>query len=409
MARRQHSELAAGIFVLACLVTLIGVIVWMGGAGIFRPTKQTAVFYALETSGSHGLTVGSFVKIGDDQVGKITRIHFDPETDRTLYFSELEREDFQVHSDGRARVAAGLVGGSELVITSRGSDDKPLADQDNAIAITGGLDQTMCDLSSAVAKLNEVIQSELACDDPNSVLFGIHKIMESLKLAAADVSTIAANVLTETRAEIDKSLLAKIHKSMDDLNAMSGSLKTDIAVESDKPLMAKIHASVDDINVITEKVRTYADQEIADLLANLRETSTKILKMSKDFAVVSDEVKEMIVVNHDNVDELLDNMVAVSANLKAASTDIRRNPWRLLHKPDEGEVHSQNIYDAARSFSNGAEQLDQAISKMAGLAKAHPEGVPAEDPTLAKVREHLEDTFEKFTKAESALWKELSK
>jgi len=186
-------------------------------------------------------------------------------------------------------------------------------------------------------------------------------------------------------------------------------LKTDIAVESDKPLMAKIHSSVDDVNAITEKIRTYTDEDIAELLAKLRETSTKILKMSKDFAVVSGQVKEMIVINRDNVDELLDNMVAVSANLKAASTDIRRNPWRLLYKPDDQELHSQNIYDAARSFSNGAEQLDQAISKMTSLAKAHPEGIAADDPTLAKVREHLEETFEKFTKAEAALWKELSR
>ena len=64
---------------------------------------------------------------------------------------------------------------------------------------------------------------------------------------------------------------------------------------------------------------------------------------------------------------------------------------------------------SARAFSNGAEQLDQAIAKMAGLAKAYPEGVPTDDPTLQKIRKQLQETFGKFSKAEQALWKELSK
>jgi methyl-accepting chemotaxis protein len=156
-----------------------------------------------------------------------------------------------------------------------------------------------------------------------------------------------------------------------------------------------------------QQIRKYTKEDVADLLAKLREVNTEILKIAKDFASVSSEVKEVVLLHRGNVDEMIDNMALVSANLKATSKEIRRNPWRLLYKPDEKELHSQNIYEAARAFVNGAEQLDQAVAKMTGLAKAHPEGIPSDDPTLLKVRAHLEETFGKFSKAEQALWKEL--
>ena len=72
-------------------------------------------------------------------------------------------------------------------------------------------------------------------------------------------------------------------------------------------------------------------------------------------------------------------------------------------------MHSQNVHDAARAFSNGASQLDQALAKLKGLAASHPKGVPANDPQLKKIAEQIKETFEKFTDAEKALWKELLK
>ena len=114
-------------------------------------------------------------------------------------------------------------------------------------------------------------------------------------------------------------------------------------------------------------------------------------------------------VNRENIDEIIDNMGQVAANLKSASKEIRRNPWRLLYRPKKGELRSQDIHDAARAFSNGAAQLDQALAKLKGLAATHPDGVPKDDPQLKKIAEQIKETFEKFTDAEKALWKELLK
>ncbi len=426
MAGKKHNELVAGIFVIFALVVLIGVIVWMGGADLFRPAKQKVVFFTREEVGSMGLIEGSFVKIGDDQVGRIARIHFDPDVGRTFYFTDIDRGDFEIHSDGKAKVVAGLIGGASLVITNRGGEGKPLADRDNPIELTGGMmDAAMTDLAAAAERLNKAIQKELDVTQSTAMLAKVHGIIDSLKKAAADVMRIAANVKAETDRTDEKAVFAKLHASMDDVNKISSSLRTETDPNVERALLAKVHKSMTDINEMTadarpklsdtltavrdtaQQIRKYTKEDVAELLANLREVNTEILKIAKDFATVSSEVKEVVLLHRDDIDEMIDNMTLVSANLKAASKEIRRNPWRLLYQPDEKELHSQNIYEAARDFVNGAEQLDQAIAKMTGLAKAHPEGIPSDDPTLLKIRKHLEETFGKFSKVEQALWKEL--
>lgn len=427
MARKQHSELVAGTFVILALVVVVGVIIWVGGAGIFKQARQQAVFFRNEADGGSGLMVGSIVQVGDDRVGQISAIHFDPASGRTYYSAALERGDFKVHADAKARVASGLVGGSQLTILSLGTDRAPLADKDNAIEIAGGLDQAMADLGSAISKLSRTVEAELSADDPKAILSQVHSAIGSLKGAASDVAQVAMNIKAETIRSNHNALLAKIHKSMDDLNVISSQVRGEVDVKTDKPLLAKLHASMDDINAMTadarpkvsealtniraisRDVRQYVEHDIADIVAKLREANTRIVKISGDLSAVSGQIRQTVAMHRDNIDELVDNMVAVSANLKAASKEIRRNPWRLLYKPDNEELNSANIRAAATAFSNGAEQLDQAINKLNGLAKSSPGGIPANDPTLIRVRKHLQETFDQFSKAEDALWKEVQK
>jgi len=397
MARRQQNELVAGAFVITALTVLVGVIIWMGGSGIFKPVKQQAFFFRNEADGGTGLLGGSAVTIGDDQIGKIASIRFDARTGRTYYLAEIERGDFKIHSDGQARAKSGLVGGSLLTIISRGSEQSPLADQDHPMEIAGGLDQAMADLSSAAQELSKTVKAELSTDNPEALLRKVHDIIDSLGKAAVDVASVAANVLAQTNIDDKQAVLAKINRSVEDINAMTADARP------------KVSEALENVRAVSGGIRGYVDKDVADILAKLRESNNEVLKITKDLSAVSGNIREMVLVHKDNIDELLDNMVAVSANLKAASKEVRRNPWRLLYKPDNQELHSTNIRDAAMAFSNGAEQLDQAISKLTNLAKASPQGVPADDPTLLKVRQHLQETFDNFSKAEDALWKEIKK
>ncbi len=128
--------------------------------------------------------------------------------------------------------------------------------------------------------------------------------------------------------------------------------------------------------------------------------------ITEDLAEISQNVKQMIVLNRENIDEMLDDMVLVAANLKATAEEVRRNPWRLLYQPDDKELKAADIYDAVNAYSNSATQLDQALTKLKALRR-----MPADDPQLKEtvdaIRKHLDESFKKLKKVEEKLWKEV--
>jgi ABC-type transporter Mla subunit MlaD len=377
MPAKKRNELAAGIFVTAAVAVTLGVILWLGAADVFKPAGQKVYFYTEEATGGPGIETGSFVLVGGARVGKIVDIRLDLEKPRTIYVARLERGDIVVHSDGQARIATGLVGAGSLVITSRGTDKAPLADAEHPILATGGLDMAMNDISAAAAN--------------------VKKVSEYATSAAADVSKITTALGKEVDQSQSKSLMAKIHGTIDNLLAMATDARP------------KVDSALTSVQDMTKRLDDYTKTDVAEILVKMRQASTEILKISKDFSDISGTTREVILVNRDNIDSMLDNMSQVAANLKSASKEIRRNPWRLLYQPKPGELQSQNIYDAARAFSDGAEQLDAAVAKLSGLSKANPSGIPANDPEYQKIREQLQDTFTKFNKVEQTLWNEVKK
>jgi len=364
------------------------------------------------------------VQIGDDPIGKLSKVHFDPNSSRTLYAVDIERPDVKLYANGKAVAAAGFIGGARIVITSRGSDDEPLADGKNPIELAPG------GFAMAVAAVNK----ELDADNKQGLLYKLKGITES-------IDVVADQLKSEMDPNQAGTLLADIHKSAADIAAIAGSLRYELTRGDDAeaeikngPLLVKVHASADDVNKVTgnleqmvttnrpkidatltavkdtaETIHRYAKTDIGQMLATFRKTSDDVLKVAVNMREITDDVRGIVNVNREQIDEMIDNMTMVSAELKATAKEVRRNPWRLLYRPDDKELRSKNIYDAARAFSSGAEQLDQAVMKLNALREAHPEGLSADDPELQKVRKQVEESFAHFSKVEQALWEELTK
>jgi len=383
MAKKSTNELTAGIFVVAALAAGVAVVIWLGGASLFRSINEVA-FYVPQDSGSMGLAVGSFIRVNDADIGQLTEIRYDPGSQRTLYIGQVDPA-VRLYSDGRARVESGFIGTPSVVILDAGSAEKPQVSAANPLELSSG---------GLTASLNN-ISAELDPARREALLAKLHEIINRIKDATGTVARIADQVALESNRDQIDSLLAKLHRSMDDLNAMTSDARP------------KVKDTLTAVQETAESIREYSKKDLAEIFEQVRDATTDIGKIAADFAVVSDQAKEIILVNRERVDEIIDNMSQTSASLKSASKEIRRNPWRLLYRPKPGEFESQNIYDAARSFASGAEQLDQALMKLSGLSKAHPEGLPAGDPQVKAIREHLAESFDRFRRVEDALWEEM--
>ena len=104
--------------------------------------------------------------------------------------------------------------------------------------------------------------------------------------------------------------------------------------------------------------------------------------------------------------KIIRNFNEVSVNLKTASREIRRAPWRLLYKPQKGELHIQGLIDSAGDFATAAELLDNASLRLrATVDTAAAEGI--DDEQIPAMISELEDSFERFKEAEAKFWEEL--
>ena len=87
-------------------------------------------------------------------------------------------------------------------------------------------------------------------------------------------------------------------------------------------------------------------------------------------------------------------------NLKFASAEIRRSPWRLLYKPGPGEMANLNLYDSARQFADGAGQLNDAATALRDALK----DPSIDQASVQKLVDRLDKQFASFNEVEQQLW-----
>jgi phospholipid/cholesterol/gamma-HCH transport system substrate-binding protein len=226
MPPKTRDELKAGIFIIAVLALVVGLILWLGVASLFTTKGQQVAFYLPDTSPGAGIQKGSEVVIAGQKIGMVNSVNFDPANQRTVYVARLTDKSIKVYADGKAQAATALVGTAQVAITDRGTPDAPLADAKNPILVTGGIQQAINDLSATLTTLKVTLDRELNEDDPASMISELHGITGNLAKAAEDVA-----VITHTfRGEMDRgnpdTLLAKTHTIMSDLQTLGPKLNS---------------------------------------------------------------------------------------------------------------------------------------------------------------------------------------
>ena len=445
MPRKKRNELTAGLFVVGGIAVLLGVVLWLGAADLLKTRGQLVSFYVPMSAGSVGIIQGAEVTLGDGRIGRIVEITPDPDARRCLYRARLERTDLLVARNAKAVVVSPAVGQAKIVLMHAGDANQPAADDKSPVLLTGGLDQAMQHISKLAENLEATSAGLRLQLDPNqaaSLLARIHGIVSDLKVSAKNVVAMTGNVEAQTRSQDANSIVGRLQRGAGDIHKATGRLAHQMDPNAAGTVIARVRRAAGNVEGQTdpnapgslmaglrgtvkesrpqiqraltavagaaEGIEAHVKKDVAEILETLRKSNTKILKVAGDFAVVSEQAKEIVTVNRENIDETLNNLTQVSVDLKSAAKEIRRNPWRLLYTPEEKELRSQNLYDAVRAFSNGAEQLDQAIAKLRLLEKIKSDD-PAFKETSTAVLKGLRDTFAKFSKAEQALWKELQK
>jgi ABC-type transporter Mla subunit MlaD len=387
----DRNALKAGLFIVLSIVLIFAVIVGIKGIGrIIEPQQTRQVVFGLGDDVG-GLRVGDDVRVGGVKVGIIRSLTIEPgsgeESPARIVIDFRMPQRIVLRQGARVGVQGTITGSSWLNFDALGSGEPLPADQS-----LQGRPGSFAVLLKTVNDLAPQVQ-QLAAD--------LHtKTLPKIDSAAGNVAALAGDVrgridpvmshynnVTDRLAEVMVKIRDLLGDSTPDIrgalsnaNAVTGTLKEKLPPAMDKAdaLLAKLNQSVDK-----------AQGALADLSVTMDHAKA-----------ISASLRSLIVQNRSRLDEMIFSAKQASDNLKFATEEIRRSPWRLLYKPRPNEMANLNLFDATRSFSRGAGQLSDASSALRDALKD-----PNADPKLIqKLIDQLDQSFDQFQKVEQTLW-----
>ena len=381
---KDRNALKAGTFIVVSCVLAFAVVIAINDFGrLSEASKVRAARFKLADN-LGGLRVGDDLRIGGYKVGSVKSIEpsgLDGKQDQAILVTFTLPEKYVLREGAQVAVETSLTGASLLNITNLGTgklipDGTPVAGiPDPKSAFLANLGDAK--VAEAVAELKETIAQARAKIDPAFEKFSTVADRAGETMAnARDATAHAKDLLGEGKGDL-KGTFAN-------LNAASGTMKEKLpeTFEKANALLTKIQGSVDKVQATLDDVKV--------TVANTKDASAA--------------AKSVIAGNRSKLESMIASLKTTGDNLKAASSEIRRSPWRLLYKPGKGEMANLNLYDSARQFAEGANDMNDAATALRdALASKEVDG-----KQLQALVDRLDKSFTSFQKVESQLWARVS-
>lgn len=429
--QKRRNELAAGIFVLLALAGVFAILFMVADfASLFEHRVEYQVAFGVDQN-IEGLTAGSAVKLGGYKIGNVTAVR-------------PERRDQQGDPGWRMMVtiripakyalaAEGLR--IELVRPVVGTDATlNIADVGSGPAVAPG--QTVP---------GGIASAPFLADAAKHLGFGDNE-REAVQQAVLHVRNLVAN-LERSSEQIELMIQegGQIRHIIGNVDAASDTLTgimthADAAVLSVRDMLAedgiilRIAARLDDaareaVDILRENRRNIqamidsaaaAGADAAEMTAQLKQQLTPLLaKVDAALSRADDALaglgeltataNDLVRRNQVPINAMVDDYRAMAGHLKAASAEIRANPWRLLYQPTDKDKRQATLSEAARSFAVGAGQLNNAAEILTRLVAEHPDGDLAQSDQIQQALDVLAHSTANYRKVEHFLLEETAR
>ncbi|MEO6436717.1 MAG: MlaD family protein [Tepidisphaeraceae bacterium] len=390
----QRDAFKAGLFILISIALIIGVIVAIKGVGRLLERQQVRVARFDLKDDIGGLRVGDDVRVGGLKVGIVRDLEIEepagPTTQPVILVTFHMPKRLVLREGARIGVQNTVTGTSWLNFDNLGAGTA-LADG----AVLQGRPGSMTQILSAANELALQLTG-MVNDLRNVTIPKVNKAVDHAGGLAGDVRTRLDDIIKRYNTVADRAADVMVHLgdifgqgkgdirgTLANLNAATGTLK-----EKLPPVMEKLDGALARANTSLDN----AQQSLKDLQATLAN--------AKEF---TGQVRSILASNRSRIDELVASAKEAGDNLKFATAEIRRSPWRLLYKPRPNEMANLNLFDAARSFAEGANDMSDAATALRDALK-DPHSQPQ---TIHKLVEQLDQSFGQFKTVEDQLWEKV--
>lgn len=410
----------AGLLMVGCAVLVILVVIGIKGLGWIKDrSTDYLVAFELRTN-IGGLRVGDEVRIGGFKVGDVKSITLREDADpkRPPYYILIQfsvPRRYSIRKDAEIRIDGTLTGTSWLNFESLGRAE-PLAANEPLIGRGSSTGELLAKVQGLEPRINSILKQmdETTLPGVNNTLADVRgKTVPAVNATLEKFGQTAeafkktgenATALTADMRETYKPAIEHYHKVADKavemleaVRALFGDTTPDF-----RTTMANMRQATDKLPPMLDKVDgtlTKLDTAMDSVNKSLGELHVAVVNTKE----LTGSTKELIAGNRTKLDGMIDSMKKAGDNLKGATAEIRRSPWRLLYKPQPNEMANLNVYDAARQFAEGANDLSDAagaVRDAIAAKKDDPEG-------LKKLLEQMSKSFDHFREVEKTLWEKV--
>ena len=452
----RRNNVRAGFFTLASLVLFFATLVVLNGdwlrAILGNYNRYTVKFDLLDGVG--GLNIGSEVRVGGLVRGSVTEINLVGLSEVQSGTSGSETtspssgtaagsitpsamvkfqvdEDIELWSNSVAiRTASILGGGSWINISTVGGPNQTTpaptimnGTRASLLAADGSatFPATPGDglLTTMVGSQNSVTTRQILQNVSSMTGFLDQQIepmfTNDIEPAMADARAIMSDVRNDYgdwSGKIDNSLdsveaaAAGLDESMQSANATVEEVRADVRLISElvKRNTGLIDDAIANLKIMTEDgvaiTHRFKDETLSKVDDALDAGMIAITDMSQILRTIDFEVTASL----PSVRSFLQDVLVASGEMKLATIEIRRSPWRILYKPSPGELGNENLFAAARDFTIAASEVRVAAQSFQSVMEQFPKSLEQDPELQAAVERFLAESLKRLENAQSRLF-----
>lgn len=405
----ERNALKAGIFIIISLALVVAIIIGIKGIGRFlEPMQHATVSFAL-TDDIGGLSTGDEVRIGGAKVGVVQDVEFAPGADgkdQRLIVSFTVPQRFTVRKDAIVSIQSTVTGVSVLNFSSLGAGD-PLSG-----GTLTGKPSSLNALFDAAPEIGALVRDvrNITVPKVNTAIDKAGTTLDQTREAIAvykETGQTATELVKSVRGKVDPiieryfALMDTGKGAMQNLSDIFGDTKADF-----RTTIANLRDSTGTVKQALPPLMTKVDgllTRITSTIENTNEALNDVKAIAVNTRDASASARTLLVTNRGKIDNLISSLKTTGDNLKAATAEVRRSPWRLLYKPAPNEMANLNLYDAARQFAEGANDMNDAATALRDALK----DPDVKQTDVDKLVERLDTSFGKFSDIEKQLWSQV--
>lgn len=406
---RTRNNVRMGIFVSFALLLAL-VIVFALSDIVSHLTRQTdawTVRFPIK-SGVTYIKPGSTVRVGGVELGRVTAVtpHYPDDPAGAFEYVDVRFDldsRVRLYRDAMILAASQLIGAEGWIdIPHVGTPAAGVPDDFIVGSESPGMLASLLGADTA-AKTSEFINML-----PDEYRNRFVPIIEDVKDTTGRVRTTVANFTDETwpqwRERVDASLVnvesatEKASALMDDGRRIADDVRDVIAENRPHVLAAMENAErlTGDWVEVTQHVR----EEVVPRVTNLLDTGQDGL----DRAVATiQRLREDYEGWSVTLGETLAAANLTGQQLKLASIELRRAPWKLLHRPSQRELEHELLYESARTFALAAADLKAASESVQRVMDKYGDEILDDPEARDRVQRSILDPIDNYMKAQERL------